>query len=98
MAQAVKRPTPGLSSGHDLAVGEFEPQIWLGVDSSEPGACFRFCVSPSLYPAPTHAPTLFLAKIKITLKKKKKRIRKISNKQLKFTPPGIRTRRNKDQS
>ena len=27
-------------SGHDLAVGEFEPRVGLWADSSEPGACF----------------------------------------------------------
>ena len=35
-------------SGHDLAVREFEPRVGLWADSSEPGACFRFCVSLSL--------------------------------------------------
>ena len=35
-------------SGHDLAVREFEPRVGLCADSSEPGACFRFCVSLSL--------------------------------------------------
>ena len=35
-------------SGHDLAVGEFEPRVGLRADSSEPGACFGFCVSLSL--------------------------------------------------
>ena len=40
-------------SGHDLTVCEFEPRVRLCADSSEPGACFGFCVSisPSL-PAP----------------------------------------------
>ena len=37
-----------LGSGHDLAVREFEPRVGLCADSSEPGACFRFCVSLSL--------------------------------------------------
>ena len=37
------------SSGHDLTVREFEPGVGLCADSSEPGACFRFCVSLSLY-------------------------------------------------
>ena len=39
-----------LRSGHDLAVAVlgFKPQIGLWADSSEPGACFGFCVSPSL--------------------------------------------------
>ena len=31
---------------------EFEPHIWLCTDSSEPGACFGFCVSLSLCPSP----------------------------------------------
>ena len=35
-------------SGHDLAVRESEPRIGLCADSSEPGACFGFCVSQSL--------------------------------------------------
>ena len=40
------------SSGHDLAVREFEPRVGLWADGSEPGACFRFCVSLSLCPPP----------------------------------------------
>ena len=28
------------SSGHDLAVREFEPRVGLWADGSEPGACF----------------------------------------------------------
>ena len=35
-------------SGHDLTVCEFEPCVGLCADSSEPGACFGFCVSLSL--------------------------------------------------
>ena len=35
-------------SGHDLTIREFEPHVGLCVDSSEPGACFGFCVSLSL--------------------------------------------------
>ena len=46
------------SSGHDLAVREFQPHVRLCADSSEPGACFRFCVSLSLFPSPTHALSL----------------------------------------
>ena len=42
-------------SGHDLTVCEFEPRVGLCADGSEPGACFGFCVSPSLYPSPAHA-------------------------------------------
>ena len=36
------------SSGHDLMVYEFVPGVWLCADSSEPGACFGFCISFSL--------------------------------------------------
>ena len=49
-------------------VSEFEPHIRLCADSSEPGACFEFCVSLSLCPFPTHALSLPL-KNKQTLKK-----------------------------
>ena len=48
------------SSGHDLAVHEFEPHVGLCADGSEPGACFGFCVSLSLCPSPTHALALSL--------------------------------------
>ena len=41
-----------LSSGHDLAVSEFQPRIGPCVDSSEPGACFGLCVSLSLSAPP----------------------------------------------
>ena len=40
------------SSGHDLEVREFEPRVGLWADGSEPGACFRFCVSLSLSAPP----------------------------------------------
>ena len=43
MAQTVERPT--LAQVMMIAVPEFEPGVRLCVDSSEPGACFRFCVS-----------------------------------------------------
>ena len=36
VAQSVKRPTLGFSSGHDLTVCEFEPHIGLCDDSTEP--------------------------------------------------------------
>ena len=36
------------SSGHDFTVRGFEPHVGLCADSSEPGACFGFCVSLSL--------------------------------------------------
>ena len=35
MAQSVKCPTLGFSSGHDLMVREFKPRIGLGADSAE---------------------------------------------------------------
>ena len=36
MAQSVKHPTLGLSSGHDLTDHEFEPRVGLCTDSMEP--------------------------------------------------------------
>ena len=39
-------------SGHTLMVRGFKPHIGLCADSSEPGACFGFCVSVSLCPSP----------------------------------------------
>ena len=57
-------------SGHDLTVCEFEPHVGLCADSSEPGACFRFYVSLSLYPSPACALSLPL-KNEQMLKKKK---------------------------
>ena len=44
-----------LQPGHDPLVREFEPRVRLWADGSEPGACFRFCVSLSLCPCPVHA-------------------------------------------
>ena len=50
MAQSVKHPTLGFSSGHDLTVGEFEPCIGLRADNAEPA---WDSLSPSLSsPAP----------------------------------------------
>ena len=73
MAQSVGRltPTPGWLSrlGGWLVVHEFEPRVGLCADSSEPGACFRFCVSLSLWPSPVHALSLSVSKIN---KRKKK--------------------------
>ena len=40
-------------SGHDLAIREFEPRVGLCADSSEPGACFGFCVCVSLSAPPS---------------------------------------------
>ena len=42
-------------------VHEFEPHIGLCVVSSEPGACFSFCVSLSLFPFPTSSLSLSLS-------------------------------------
>ena len=39
----------------------FKPCDELCADSSEPGACFRFCVSLSVYPSPIHALALSLS-------------------------------------
>ena len=52
------------NSGHDLMIYEFEPRVGLWADGSEPGACFRFCVSVSLCPAPVHAVSLSVSKNK----------------------------------
>ena len=51
------------SSDHDLTVRGFEPRVGLCADSSEPGACFTFCVSLSLCPSPAHAVSLSVSKI-----------------------------------
>ena len=48
VAQSVKCSTFDFSSGHDLAVCEFEPCIGLCAHPLEPGGCFRFYVSLSL--------------------------------------------------
>ena len=63
MALAVERPTVDFSSGHDLPVHGFEPRVGLRADSSEPGACFGFCVSLTV-PNPV-ALSLSLSKINI---------------------------------
>ena len=44
----LSRLSTDFGSGHDLTVREFEPRVGLCADSSEPGACFRFCVCLSL--------------------------------------------------
>ena len=63
-----------LRPGHDLAVGEFEPRVRLWADGSEPGACFRFCVSLSLCPSPVHVLSLSVPKIN-KIKNVKKKIK-----------------------
>ena len=71
------------SSGHDLTAREFEPHVGLCANNSEPGACFRFCVSLSLCPSPAHALSLSVSKIK---KQKTKTIGKVAKfKNLLFT-------------
>ena len=62
---AVRKAFPGASdcgSSHDLAVRGFEPHVGLCPDSSEPGACFGFCVSLSLCPSPARTLSLSLNK------------------------------------
>ena len=48
MPQSIEHLTLDFSSGHDLVLPGFEPHAAFCADSSEPGACFRFCVSLSL--------------------------------------------------
>ena len=60
----------GFSSGHDLMVQEFKPCVGLCADSSEPGACFGFCVSLSLHLLHSHS--VSLSKINKHYKKFKK--------------------------
>ena len=50
-----------------FAVCEFEPHVRLCADSSEPEACFGFCVSLSLCPSPAHA--LSLSKVNTNIKR-----------------------------
>ena len=53
VAQSVKHLTSAqvmISLGH-----EFKPHIGFCANSTEPGACFRFCVSLSLCPFPAHS-------------------------------------------
>uniref|UniRef100_A0A8C8XKX6 Uncharacterized protein n=1 Tax=Panthera leo TaxID=9689 RepID=A0A8C8XKX6_PANLE len=46
-------------SGHDLTDCGFEPALGSGLTGClEPGACFKFCVSCSLSPSPSHALSL----------------------------------------
>ena len=52
--------TSDLGSGHDRTVRGFEPRVGLWADSSEPGACFGFCVCVSLSAPPPLTLYLFL--------------------------------------
>ena len=58
-------------SGPDLLVCEFKLHIRLYAVSSEPGACFGFCVSLSLCPFPALTLSPSVSKIKIKEKKLK---------------------------
>ena len=60
------------SSGHNLMVHKFQPCFGLCADSSEPGDCFRFCVSLSLCP--------YCAYISVSLSQKNKHLKNNNNK------------------
>ena len=64
----LSRSNVQLHSGHDLLVHDFKPCIRFCDDSSEPGACFRLCISLSLCPLPNHCLSLSLSKINIKKK------------------------------
>ena len=70
--QSVKCPTSARSDFDSQSVG-LSPRVIVGLcaDSSEPGACFGFCVSLSLCPSSTctHSLSLSLSKINKHLKK-----------------------------
>ena len=60
VAQSVKRPT---SAQVMISHCEISHDLLICADSSEPGACFRFCVCVSLCPSPVHALSLLVSKI-----------------------------------
>ena len=62
VAQSVEHPTSAQVM-ISRSVSSIEPRIGLCADSSEPGVCFRFCVSFSLCPSPAHTLSLSLSKI-----------------------------------
>ena len=68
MAQSVKHPTLGFSSGHDLAVHGFEPHVGLCADGAEP-AWDSLSLSLSLSLSAHPSLVLSLSKL-INLKKK----------------------------
>ena len=74
VAQSVKRSTSARSRSRGRG---FEPRVRLWADGSEPGACFRFCVSLSLCPSPVHALSLSVPKINKRWKKIKKKFDEI---------------------
>ena len=57
VAQSVKRPTLGFSSGHDLTVHEIEPRLGLCAGSADP-AWDSLSLSVSLCPFPACALSL----------------------------------------
>ena len=65
-------------SGHDLTARESERhRIRLCADSSEPGACFVFCVSFSLCSSPTCAlPVSLCVSLSLSQKETSKKIKK----------------------
>ena len=75
-------------SGHDLTVCVFEPHVGLCADSSDPGACFTFCVSLSLCPSSTHILSLSSSKINI-----KKFLKNIVGQQNTSGSSGLRLKR-----
>ena len=60
VAQSVKHPTS--AQVMISRFGSSSPRVGLCADSSELGACFRFCVSLSLCPSPVHALSLSVSK------------------------------------
>ena len=64
------REAHDFGSGHDLTIREFEPRVGLCADSWEPGACFGFCASLSLYASPIRALSLSLSKVPLLHRRK----------------------------
>ena len=60
LAQSVKNL---MGSGHDLTVCGFKPHAGLCADSSEPGACFGFCLPLSLPHPCLHSVSVSLSKV-----------------------------------
>ena len=60
VAQSVKRRTSAqiMISWAQISLHGLKTHIGFCADSSEPGACFGFCVSISLCPSPAHALSL----------------------------------------
>ena len=77
------------SLGHDFAVPKFQPCA----DSSEPGVCFRFCVSLSLCPSPACSLSLKSTNLKkLKNNNKETQHRPVTNSRtitVETDPPGI---------